>query len=100
MHKEQRRNSESSSGGSSTDDSSPDFAPVVLDLIDDRRSSDVSEYSSVADERRPSAISADGSLLIYSRRPSGLEAFQEVEEDLPRRVEVIHEGAELLDASD
>lgn len=100
MHQERRRDSESSSGGSSTDDSSPDFAPVVLDLTDARRPSDASEYSSVSDERRPSGVSTDSSLLVYSRRPSGLSAFQEVDESLPPRVEVIEEGVELLDAVD
>ena len=99
MHKEQRRDSGSSSGGSSTDSSSPDFAPVVLDLSDDRRPSDVSGLSTLADERRPSGLSTDSSLLVYSRRPSGLEAFEEVDEPMPPRVQVIEEGGELLTAT-
>ena len=99
MHKEQRRDSGSSSGGSSTDSSSPDFAPVVLDLSDDRRPSDVSGLSTLADERRPSGLSTDSSLLVYSRRPSGLEAFEEVDEPMPPRVQVVEEGGELLTAT-
>ncbi|KZT68090.1 glycosyltransferase family 2 protein [Daedalea quercina L-15889] len=77
----------------------PDYDAAVLNLTDDRRGSEFSDLSSVADGRRPSVISEDGSLLIYNRRPSGLSAFQ-ADGALPPRIETISEGADLPGAVD
>ncbi|KAH9921115.1 uncharacterized protein B0H18DRAFT_880478 [Fomitopsis serialis] len=98
LSKEQRRDSESSSAGSSSSGDAPDNAAVVLGPADDRKDSDISQVSG---DRRPSDASSgsDGSLFIYSRRPSGLDAFR-VDDAQPPHVETIDEGVDLPYAAD